>query len=298
MSLKLPPLKALRAFEAAARAGSYVEAAEELSVTPAAISQQVRNLEAYFSRQLFTRYNNRILLTDAGTKIYTNLGPPLLDLAQKNRQLLEGPTAAHLVVSLLPSLAQTWFIPLLVRFSRQYPHIGIHTRVEEDPVDIARNDIDLRVTYGSLLYTDFDSRKLFHDSVLPMCSPDFAEQYSLNESNLGQLPDQCFIHTVWGDNFASHPTWSEWFRHKGIERDPSIANGQQFSMSSVGLEYASHGPGVLLGQRRLAEEQLRQKRLILLAQEPLALGQAYFAIFPRAGRQSGLVNSLLDQLAD
>ena len=185
--MKLPPLRALRAFESAARTGSYVDAADELGVTAAAVSQQVRNLETYYSRQLFTRYNNRIVLTDAGSKIFANLAPALHDLAQKNRELLDGPTAARLVVSVLPSLAQAWLVPRLARFSAQNPNIGIHTRVEEDPVDLTRLGIDLRITYGNQLYSDFAAQPLFRDAVQPMCSHDFAVRFPDATGDLAQL---------------------------------------------------------------------------------------------------------------
>ncbi len=105
--MKLPPLNALKAFEIAARTGSYVAAAKELRVSPAAVSQQVRKLEQYFDKKLFLRYNNRIVLTDAGTTFYTSAAPALQDLSSVTRQILEGTARSRLVVSVLPSLAST-----------------------------------------------------------------------------------------------------------------------------------------------------------------------------------------------
>ena len=296
MSLQYPPLKALRAFESAARTGSYVDAASELNVTPAAVSQQVRNLEQYYSRRLFTRYNNRIVLTDAGSTIYSSLAPALLDLVHRNRELLDGPSAAHLVISVLPSLAQTWLVPRIARFAAQHPKIGLHTRVEEDPVDLTRLGIDLRITYGAQLYADFAARELFRDSVSPLCSHDFAARHPDVNDDLAQLPDQRFLHTVWGDRFASHPTWADWFRHRQAARDPVIASGQQVSMSSVGLEYAAAGMGVILGQRCLADPWLRDGRLIALTDDTLPLGQAYFAVHAHSRREPVLLDALLDIL--
>ena len=298
MPLKFPPLNALRAFECAARTGSYVDAADELSVTPAAVSQQVRKLEAYFDRQLFTRYNNRIVLTDAGTRIYSYLGPPMLELAHKNALLLGGPSAPGLVISALPSLAQDWLAPQLLQYSRQNPLISLQTRAEEDPVDFAKNAIDLRITYGNQLYRDYDSKPLFQDAVLPMCSPGFADAHSLQQTGLQALPDHLFIHTHWGVNYASHPGWADWFRLSGIERTPVIARGQQVSMSSVALEFAGNGLGVVLGQRQLAQAWLQQGRLVVLSETALPLGQAYYAVFPHAGRHREQLQGLLTQLGE
>ena len=298
MSLKYPPLKALRAFESAARTGSYVDAAGELNVTPAAVSQQVRNLERYYARRLFTRYNNRIVLTDAGNTIYSSLAPALLSLAHKNRELLDGPSAAHLVISVLPSLAQTWLVPLIARFAAQNPRIGIHTRVEEDPVDLVRLGVDLRITYGNQLYADFAARQLFRDSVLPMCSHDFAARHPQAAEDLSQLPDHRFLHTVWGDRFASHPSWADWFRQQQVAREPVVASGLQVSMSSVGLEYAAAGMGVILGQRHLADPWLGDGRLVMLATKGLSLGQSYYAVHAHSRLEPVLLDSLLELLAD
>jgi len=296
MSLKLPPLNALKAFESAARTGSYVSAAEELHVSPAAVSQQVRKLEEYFSKQLFTRYNNRILLTDAGVTIYTDIAPSLQEISQKTRQMLKGSARAHIVVSVLPSLAQSWFIPRLVKFSQHNPNVSIQTRIEDDPVDFARHDIDLRICYGTQLYTDFKMTKLFHDSVQPMCSLEFFRQHRLNKSALHELADDCFLHTVWGSSFASQPGWSEWFANCGVNRKPAIKRGHQIAMPGIALECARLGMGVLLGQRQLAASDLDEKRLISLSDQSIALGYPYYAVYPHAKAKYNSLQSLLECL--
>jgi LysR family glycine cleavage system transcriptional activator len=296
--MKLPPLNALKAFEIAARTGSYVAAAKELRVSPAAVSQQVRKLEQYFDKKLFLRYNNRIVLTDAGTTFYTSAAPALQDLSSVTQQILEGTARSRLVVSVLPSLASTWLAPRLAAYCRTTPGGGIETRIEDDPVDFAREDIDIRICYGPYLYPDFKATALFHDTVAPICSPDFAREHNLNEANLSQLPDELFLHTSWGSSFASPPTWKDWFASIGIQRTPNITLGQQIGMSSIALEYARLNMGVLLGQRHLAARDLQENRLILLSQQSLSLGHAYSAVYPHSRvRHSGL-QKLLEVLTD
>jgi LysR family glycine cleavage system transcriptional activator len=296
--MKLPPLNALKAFEIAARTGSYVAAAKELRVSPAAVSQQVRKLEEYFDKKLFLRYNNRIVLTDAGTTFYTSAAPALQDLSSVTRQILEGTARSRLVVSVLPSLASTWLAPRLAAYCRTTPGGGIETRIEDDPVDFARDDIDIRICYGPYLYPDFKATALFHDTVAPICSPDFAREHNLNEANLSQLPDELFLHTSWGSSFASPPTWKDWFASIGVERTPNITLGQQIGMSSIALEYARLNMGVLLGQRHLAARDLQEKRLILLSDQSLPLGHAYSAVYPHSRvRHSGL-QKLIEVLTD
>jgi LysR family glycine cleavage system transcriptional activator len=298
MGMKLPPLNALKAFEIAARTGSYVAAARELLVSPAAVSQQVRKLEQYFDKKLFIRYNNRIVLTDAGTTIYTSVAPALQDLAGVTQKVLEGVARSRLVVSVLPSLAQSWLAPRLASFCRSASGIGIETRVEDDPVDFARDGIDLRICYGPYLYPDFRTTTLFHDVVTPICSPDFAGEHELNEASLSRLPDELFLHTSWGSSFASPPTWKDWFASIGVQRAPNITLGQQIGMSSIALEYARLNMGVLLGQHHLAARDLQENRLILLSQQSLSLGHAYSAVYPHSRvRHSGL-QKLLEVLTD
>ncbi len=298
MLLKLPPLNALKAFEIAARTGSYVAAANELRVSPAAVSQQVRKLEQYFDKKLFVRYNNRIVLTDAGTTIYTNSAPALQELSNVTRQVLEGSARSRLVVSVLPSLAQDWLAPRLASFCRAMPGIGIETRIEDDPVDFARDGIDLRICYGPFLYPDFKAISLFHDTVVPMCSPKFADEHNLNEANLAQLADEQFLHTSWGSSFASPPNWKDWFANAGIQRSPNISLGHQIGMPSIALEYARLNMGVLLGQHHLAARDIQENRLILLAEQSLPLGHAYSAVYPHSRvRHSGL-QKLLEVLTD
>ena len=289
MTLKLPPLNALKAFEIAARTGSYVAAAKEMRVSPAAVSRQVRKLEQYFDKKLFLRYNNRIVLTDAGTAIYTSAAPALQDLSGITQQILEGRARSRLVVSVMPSLAQSWLAPRLASFCQRMPGVGIETRIEDDPVDFARDNIDLRICYGPFLYPDFKSKTLFHDAVTPLCSPDFARDHNLNEANILQLGDEFFLHTTWGLSFASPPTWKDWFVNAGFKRVPNIALGHQIGMPGIALEYARLNMGVLLGQRELAARDIKQNKLILLSQQSLELSHSYYAVYPHSRvRHSGL----------
>lgn len=298
MTLKLPPLNALKAFEIAARTGSYVAAARELNVSPAAVSQQVRKLEQFFDKKLFVRYNNRIVLTDAGTTIYSSAAPALQDLSGLTQQVMEGKSRSRLVVSVMPSLAQSWLAPRLAKFCRSMPGVGIETRIEDDPVDFARDGIDIRICYGPYLYPDFKTKSLFHDAVTPICSPEFANEHSLTEENLTDLSDELFLHTTWGMSFASPPTWKDWFFSVGLQRVPDITLGHQIGMPGIALEYARLNMGLLLGQRELAANDIRDKRLIALSEQSLALSHAYSAVYPYSrARHSGL-QMLLGILSD
>src|SRR5882724_6637044 len=190
---KLPPLNAVRAFEVAARAGSFTLAATELGVSSAAVSQQVRNLEDWFGKQLFLRSGNRIALTDAGHAIYPQASRALGDIAAIGRRMLEGGLKTRLVVSVPFSLAELWLAPRLAALLDTFLQMAIDVRVEDDPVDIARQNIDLRISYGDYHYPGLKLVRLVHDEVLPVCAPEFWRRNGNGASGLAGLHDSMFI---------------------------------------------------------------------------------------------------------
>ena len=173
MPLTLPPLNALRAFEAAARTGGFVSAADELGVTPAAISQHIRKLEDYFGKDLFLRRNNRVTLTDAGQAILSGTAGALQQISDITVDLITDRPRSRLVISCIESVAEKWLLPRLAAFSRSQPDFRFDLRVEADPVDFARHNIDLRLSYGLGAYADQRAQILLQDAVQPMCSPDY-----------------------------------------------------------------------------------------------------------------------------
>ncbi len=282
--LKLPPLNALRYFESAARTGSYVQTANELHVSAAAVSQQIKNLEAFFGKQLFLRRNNSIVLSDAGTTLYQELAPTLRQLSDTTLQILGQQVPANMVVSCLPSLANNWLLHRLQAFAEEYPNIGIQLRVEDDPVNYSQHRFDLRIAYDRHFYNDLRQRPLFKDEVTPMCSPDFAARWQLRGAaeELARLPDNLFIHINWGEQFAALPSWSDWFRHSARQHNPELAKGMQVNMTSVALNMATASAGVVLGQRHLAARHIANGELIELSEIRVPLAHHYYAVTPFA----------------
>ncbi|MBB2200375.1 LysR family transcriptional regulator [Gluconacetobacter tumulisoli] len=279
---KLPPLNAMKAFEVAARSGSFTLAAGELGVSSAAVSQHVRNLEAYFGKQLFLRNGNRITMTDAGHAIYPQTSRALDDIAAVTSRILEGELRPRLVVSVPFSLAEAWLVPRLSGLVDRDPRIAIDIRVEDDPIDLARHDIDLRVSYGDYHYPGLKVMRLVHDEVTPVCSPEFWHRHVPPGGNLGDFHPSAFIHTHWGPTYASHPTWSDWFRHAGMGLRPDPAHGRRVGLSSLAISAARSGLGIALAQRALARPDLEAGRLISLSSVSLKLGHAYCAFLPSA----------------
>jgi LysR family glycine cleavage system transcriptional activator len=297
MSLSLPPLNALRAFEAAARAGSYVAAAEELGVSPAAISQQVRNLEEFLGKQMFMRFNNRVVLTDAGQAIFAGASESLQAISSLTQQIMSGGARSRLVISVISSVAERWLEPRLAAFARQDMTVRFDLRVENDPVDFSRHNIDLRICYGANLYPEMNIIHLTQDEVLPMCSPSYLERNpGARTMGMAAVPAEDLIHTNWGPSFVSHPTWQAWFAKAGLPK-PDDAKGHLIGTSSLVLDLTRDDTGVALGQRMMAASDLAAGRLIALSDVTIALGHPYCLVHPRSkARKAGLA-MLIDWLS-
>jgi LysR family glycine cleavage system transcriptional activator len=298
MTRNLPPLNALKAFEAAARNGGYVAAARELSVTPAAVSQQVKNLERFFGKQLFVRHRNRLSLSDAGLAVFADSAPALERLAAMTLRTLQGEVRSRLIVSVLPSVASHWLIGRLNRgtdgFLGLAPALRLDLRVEEDPVDFARHEIDVRICYGAHLYPDLANTVLVRDEVVPLCAPALLSQGAVDPGAPDSLADTALIHTNWGPSFASHPTWADWFARAGLDRTPDAGQGHRVGMSSLAIDLAAAGAGIALCQRLLAGAALDEGRLVAPFGPSIPLGHPYCAVHAHAKAQKPAVKAFVD----
>ena len=294
---RLPPLNAIRAFEVAARAGSFTLAASELGVSSAAVSQQIRNLEGWFGKQLFVRSGNRIALTDAGHAIYPQTARAPGDIAAIGRRMLEGGVRTRLVVSVPFSLAELWLAPRLALLLDAFPHMAIDVRAEDDPVDLARQNIDLRISYGDYHYPGLRMVRLVHDEVLPVCAPEFWRRHGDGAAGLGDLHESMFIHTNWGPNYASHPSWADWFEAAGTNRSPDPSHGRRVGLSSLAIASARLGLGIALGQRVMASDDIAAGRLIALSTTSVRLGHPYCAFMPPAKADRADIVRLVELLA-
>jgi LysR family transcriptional regulator, glycine cleavage system transcriptional activator len=274
--MNLPPLNALRAFEVAARCGSFVEAGEELGVTAAAVSQQVRNLEGFLAKRLFFRQGNRITLTDAGRAVYPRLEQAFSDIAALSGAIRDGQKRARLVVSVMPSLADLWLLPRLRDFGGD---TGIEIRVEEDPVAFSREGVDLRVTYGASYYPDHQVEVLFADRVVAVATPDFAQGMV---GGIDGLPDRDFIHTDWGPTYATQPTWANWLARARSVRFVDPAAGLRVPLTSLAIAAAREGLGVALAPEKLAGRDLAAGRLLVVDPASMPMPSEYVLIYPQA----------------
>jgi len=294
---RLPPLNAVRTFEVAARLASFVAAGKELGVSAAAVSQQVRHLEQYFGKKLFVRSGNRLSLTDAGLAIYPQTSRALEDIAAMTVRLLEGEMRTRLIISVPFSLAEVWLAPKLAALLESYPQLSVDVRVEDDPVDLARHDVDIRVSYGDYHYPSLEAIPLVHDQVVPLCAPELWYRHGNSDFDLTRIHESLFIHTQWGQNYASHPTWSDWYASESGKAPPDPALGRRSGLSSLSITLARLGCGIALGQKLIAQADLASGRLIVLSPKSLPLGHRYCAFVPADKRKRPNVQSLIELLS-
>src|SRR5258705_3015982 len=171
MLRRLPPLNALKAFEAAARHESFTRAAEELSVTQGAVSHQVKALELELGIKLFNRERQRLIITEAGREYLTTLRDALDRIAVGTERLLQRQSSGVLTVSTSPDFAAKWLVNRLGRFAEAHPSIDLRVSATLHHVDFAREDVDLAVRHGDGNWPGFDLVRLSPEHLLPVCSP-------------------------------------------------------------------------------------------------------------------------------
>lgn len=287
---RLPPLGALRTFEVVARHLSLARAADELCVTPAAVSHQIRTLEDHLGVPLFRRAGRNILLTDAGQACLPGIRDGFERLTSAVNQIDSFGQSGILTVSVAPSFAVKWLVPRLDRFQEQQPGIDIRVSASNQLADFASDDVDLAIRYGSGRYPGLVVERLLPESVFPVCSPDLLAQITGPADLLGQV----LLHDDSPDDDQSCPTWQMWLRAAGVIPAAGSGNGGElegrrglrFTQSSLVLEAAIHGKGVALAKARLAESDLASGRLVRLFGDATPIDFAYFVVGPE--RKVGL----------
>lgn len=254
MRRQLPPLNAIRAFEASARHLSFTRAAEELAVTQAAVSQQVRRLEDWLQVKLFRRLEGRLELTQAGHVYVNPLTRALDQIADATARIRPGARHGLLSISTTPPFAGKWLVPRLARFMAANPEVEVRVATSNRLVDFDQEGVDLAVRLGPGGWPGLEAEKLFDEEVFPVCSPALmAGPHPLTE------PQDLQHHTLLHDDSLVH--WRYWLRLAGVQ-EVEWTRGPRFSDSAHLLDAAVAGQGVALGQRVLAALDLSVGRLV------------------------------------
>ncbi|EWY41711.1 LysR family transcriptional regulator [Skermanella stibiiresistens SB22] len=285
MTRQMPPLNALRAFEATARNGSLTRAAQELRVTQGAISRHVSQLEDWLGVTLCTRVRRGIELTAEGASYATGLRAAFDQIETQTRRVRERPLENTLRIKLPPTFAIRWFVPRLAHFHALNRHIDVQITTSHQTVDFDRDDIDVCIHWGDEpLLAGVHCRRLFGEILLPVCSPDLFKVYPpLNTpSDLSNHILLCSMHR------PDH--WPTWLRAAGLD-DIDGNNGLKFENSALAYQAAIDKLGVVMAQRAFVEEDLRTGRLVAPLSLRVGTGSAYYIVYPRSRRSAAVVKA-------
>jgi LysR family glycine cleavage system transcriptional activator len=294
MSDRLPPLTALRAFEAAARHLSFQDAAGELNVTPAALSFQIKSLEAHLGAPLFRRLNRRVELTEAGIAMAPLANEGFGTLAQGWKAAKRVLDSGILTVTAGPAFTAKWLAPRLFHFAQDHPEIELRFAATLRMLDFAADDIDIAIRFG---LKDQPADPSLHEAlrigewVTPMMSPDMAARYPTPESLAGAP-------IIFDDSIAflrSSVSWSQWFAANGL--DAAELHGPRFSQADHAIDAAQAGAGVVLGRVSLAEAALTQGALVAPFEVALVPPADFRVLCPKGAETRPATRAFLGWLA-
>jgi len=278
MSRQLPPLNAVRAFEAAARKLSFSEAANELHVTPAAVSQQVKLLEEHLGARLFRRLNREVELTEAGRLLLPGLSDGLDAIARAWARVRQQEAQGTLTVSAAPAFAAKWLIPRLDRFYARHAEIDVRISATAELADFVRDEVDVAVRFGQGSYEGLRSERLFGEDIFPVCSPKLlAGPHKLERPE--DLAQHHLLHLGSPAIPGSLPDWPMWLKAAGVE-GKAPERGTTFDSWPMLVLAAIEGQGVALGRGSLLAADLAAGRLV----RPFAISYptafAYYLVYP------------------
>jgi len=294
MARRLPPLNALRAFEAVARHLSITGAAEELGVTPGAVSQSVKSLEDYLGKALLSRTPRGLVLNDAAAAALPALSEGFDRLAEASLRLAGPERGGRLTISVAPSFAQKWLAPRLADFATAHPDVDVQIQASMGLSNFEAEGVDLAVRYGAGHWPGVESKLLLREEVTPVCAPSVAEEIK-TPSDLARFT---LIHDDSSLNDESCPDWAMWLKAAGAN-GVEANRGPRFNQASLAIEAAASGRGVALAKRALAQADLDSGRLAAPFHVATPIEFAYWIVHPpgraRSRAARAFINWALDQ---
>jgi LysR family glycine cleavage system transcriptional activator len=271
MVRRLPPLSALRPFEAAARLESFSRAAEELHITHGAVSHQVRALEEHLGTSLFARHGKRVTLTAVGRTFAERVRAALDDLAVAADAVRPARRDHRLSVSVLPSFASRWLMPRLIRFMEANPKVEVNVNTSIALADFARDGIDVAIRFGVGPWPGLVCEKFLDDEYFAVCSP------KMNGGKLPKAPKDLLGMRIMRED-RDH--WQKWFEAAGVTIDQPI-EGPLFNDSTYSLQAAARGEGIALARRSIIGEDLERGTLKRLFKLAVPCRESYWFVSPK-----------------
>lgn len=261
-------LNALKAFEASARHRSFSAAAKELNVSPAAIGQLVRTLEAYLGFALFYRQasgKHRLIPTALADAALPDIQAGFSRLSLGLEKLKQAGSSGILTVTVSPAFAAKWLLPRLYRFQSQWPDLDVRLDTSLKPVDFLAQNIDIGVRYGAGHWTGLAAIKLMDEQIYPVCSPRLLQQRPA-KLRLQDINHETLIHDLSMETHQGFPTWQQWLNKAGLTQ-ARVRPGMQINNSAAVLQAAMEGHGIALARSIMAHDDIQSGRLVQLFPE-------------------------------
>ncbi len=284
MAQRLPPLSALRPFEAAARLESFSRAAAELHLTHGAVSHQVRALEEHLGVALFHRHGKRVSLTAEGRAFAESVRGALSQVSQAAESLRAGRQGNRLAVSVLPSFGSRWLMPRLIRFIEAHPEIEVSVSASGALANFAAGEADVGIRFGQGPWPSLACEKILDDEYFPVASPKF---------NGGRLPKS--PKDLLGERIIREERdyWKEWFAAAGVEIGGPIG-GYSFNDATYSIQAAARGEGIAMTRRSLVGEDLERGSLVRLFDLVVPARESYWLVCPRELRDAPKVKAFAE----
>lgn len=277
MRYKLPPLNSFRAFEAVARHLSFAKAAEEMNLTPSALSYQIKTLEEQLGVPLFKRMNRAIDLTSSGRELLPGVDEGLQSFSEAVARVTGKPEDNILLITTGPAMASKILAPHIYRFMDANPEFELRISASFSLVDFAREEVDLALRFGSGPYPELHAVKLARDTISPLCSPKIAEKLS-SPSDLKDFP---LLHDSTTAAVLGTNCWKNWLELAEVSEGTWADKGIHFSHADHALNAAMEGAGIWMGRHVLAANDLRLGHLIA----PFSLSLDYAGFYWLIGQE-------------
>lgn len=274
----LPPLNGLRAFEAAARHLSFTRAAEELNVTPAAISHQIKGLEEYLGVLLFRRLTRAVMLTDEAQTVLPLVSEGFDRLTEAVQRLKEIDGRGILNVTVAPTFAEKWLVRRLAMFSESHPDIDVRVDATNQVRDFDRDNIDIAVRHGPGVYPGMRVERLFGHQVVPVCHPKYLDGPNPLRDP-ADLRHHTLLHVDWGHVQELRSDWALWLATVGAE-GVDTSRGPVFTVENMAISAAVQGDGIVLASAYAVERELRDGLLVMPFGRALASKQGFWLVEP------------------
>lgn len=274
MKRKIPPLNALKAFEAAARHKSFKKAAEELSVTPAAISKQVKILEDYFGSDLFERNSNNVTLIENAVEYYSKIYESLNILHAATEEFNSKNSDSEISISGYRTFLMQWLLPKLPEFTKENKNL----KIKLEPIEFGKktpSNSDLEIRYGGPFWPGMRAELLFKDEMVVACSPEYLKNEGMH-SNSVRAEDILKMKIL---SLKSRKNdWPEWFKLNALEIKNSKQKIDYFEDLAVILEYIKQSLGVALIQKMYIDSEVSKSNLIIISEKKLMRDFGYYAL--------------------